>query len=126
MIRDLTQEQIDLIAHTLGKIGSRRNYFCADKGHDDMKVLLELVKIGLMTKRPAPFTDGSFSDDVIFSVTVGGALAYLETVQARVKELEDFLDKMYKQRDLLQLDGFLDYDDYDQLVKLKEGNDERR
>ena len=93
MIRKLTQEQIDLIAHTLGKTGYR-NHFCADEEHEDMETLLGLVKIGLMTKRPAPFTDGSFSDDVIFSVTFGAALTYLGIVQTRVKELEAENEKL--------------------------------
>ena len=90
MIRKLTKKQIDLIAHTIGNTGYR-NHFCVDEGHKDMETLLGLVTIGMMNKRPSPFMDGSFSDDVIFSVTVGGALAYLEIVQARLKGLEEFL-----------------------------------
>ena len=56
--------------------------------------------------------------------TVGKVFARAEAAEARVKELEEFLDKMYKQRNLLLVDGFLDDEDYDQLVQLMEGNDE--
>lgn len=56
--------------------------------------------------------------------TIGKVFARAEAAEARVKELEDFLDKMYKQRHLLLVDGFLDDEYYDQLVQLMGGNDE--
>jgi hypothetical protein len=56
--------------------------------------------------------------------TIGKVFERAEAAEARVRELEDFLYKIYKKRNLLQLDGFLDDDDYDQLVKLKDNNNE--
>ena len=58
----VTQEQLDLMRHTVGMVGGKkpyRNYFAADEGHCDWELLNGLVEMGLMVKRNAPLSPGS-------------------------------------------------------------------
>ncbi|WP_419653062.1 hypothetical protein [Thiolapillus sp.] len=58
----VTIEQMDIFRHTAGLDRGNtpyRNYFCAEEGHDSWDALLELVKMGLMVKRPSPTSPSS-------------------------------------------------------------------
>jgi len=66
----VTIEQLDLMRHTVGLDRSDnpyRNYFSADEGHTHWNSLIELVEMGLMTKRKS-----TVSSDTIFHITNQG------------------------------------------------------
>lgn len=69
-----SQQQIELLHHTLGLSPRRRepyrNHFVAGPGHHAQADLLELVRLGLMERARAPsFLD---ADDQVFRVTDAG------------------------------------------------------
>ena len=66
----VTQEQLDLMRHTVGMDRRKtpyRNHFFADEGHVDWFCLIELVKMGLMTKH-----ESSISPGFVFQLTDQG------------------------------------------------------
>ena len=80
----VTQEQLDLMRHTVGldrKKTPYRNHLFADDGHVDWLLLTELVEMGLMTKHESPI-----SPDFVFHLTDQGCwmlgLAGTEAISA--------------------------------------------
>lgn len=77
-----SQQQIELLHHTLGLSGDRRtpyrNYFVAGAGHSDMPDLEALESLGLMTRSAAP--KFCADNDIVFRTTDAGRTMAIDSL----------------------------------------------
>ena len=65
----MTRRHIELIEHALGDVSCKRNHYITCLGHDDQRMLDELVHAGFMSRCSAPDWAGG---DLLYGVTESG------------------------------------------------------